>query len=335
MRLLVTGGAGFIGSHFVKMVLRGQPDVTVVTYDLLTYAGRQVNLGELAADERKRHLFIQGDIGNHAQIVRIIAEQRITDIVHFAAESHVDLRLTSRVFDFVRTYVTGAHVLLEAALAAAIARFVYVSTDEVYGSLRDGNFATEATPLAPRNPYAASKAAADLLCQSYYHTHDLPVIITRGSNTYGPHQHPEKFAAKCICKALEQEPISIYGTGENQRQWLHVTDHCRGILAALQRGKPGEVYNIGGPDICTNRHLAQTIYRAHDCDDSLLHMVEDRKGHDWRYAMKSDKAAEALGWTPEISLADGLPRTMEWYASHRAWIDGAENLKGGKEEAVA
>jgi dTDP-glucose 4,6-dehydratase len=323
MHILVTGGAGFIGSHFVKMILRDIPDAFVVTLDALTYAGRRVNLAEMPAEHRKRHVFKQGNVCDCDQVNALLQEHQIDTIVHLAAESHVDLSLTNRVFNFITTNVTGTHVLLEAALTYSVRQFVYVSTDEVYGSIPGGTLVDETHPLQPRNPYAASKAAADLLCLSYVATHQLPVCITRGSNTYGSHQHPEKFLAKCMCAALTGQPMPIYGTGENRRQWLHVQDHCRGIMRALQQGKPGDIFNLGGADIRSNMEMAKQIFAMRGVDSGLLQLVDDRKGHDWRYAMNCEKAGAEIGWKPEITLESGMRETLDWYDCHRAWIDDA------------
>ncbi len=312
---LVTGGAGFIGSSFLRQALAAQPDVRLINLDALTYAGRRDHCRELESDPRYR--FVQGDICDRAVVEAVLASGGCQAIVHFAAETHVD-RSIADADAFLRTNVQGTQTLLDAARRHRVERFLLVSTDEVYGSLGAAGRFTEDSPLAPNSPYAASKAAAELLVRAAAHTHGLPAIITRGSNTYGPRQFPEKLIPLAIARALAGEPIPLYGRGDNVRNWMHVDDHSRGILAALRQGEPGKIYNLGGDDEVDNRSLLERLLRLMDRPASLITPVPDRPGHDFRYALDCARAHTELGWRPRIRLEAGLAATVAWYAAHGA-----------------
>ena len=312
MKLLVTGGAGFIGSNFIRWVLAAHADVTVVNLDKLTYAGNPANLADV--EDSPRYAFVRGDIAEPADVAR--AMPGVDAIVNFAAESHVD-RSIEDPEAFLRTATFGVYRLLEAARAAAVDRVLQVGTDEVYGSVETGE-SVETDPLVPRSPYSASKAAGDLLGLSYHTPHGLPVVVTRGSNTYGPYQYPEKVVPLFATNALDDQPLPLYGDGLNVRDWLHVLDHCRGIWTALTRGVAGEVYNIGGSNLVTNIELTTRLLAALGKPESLIQPVRDRPGHDRRYALCSDKL-KALGWAPEVPFATGLVETVHWYRDHEAW----------------
>lgn len=324
MRILVTGGAGFIGSNFVRMAVSGaHPDLVdaeVVVLDLLTYAGTLTNLTSVLGSPRLR--FVEGDIRDTALVETLMAG---TDaVVHFAAESHVDRSIAGSA-DFISTNVTGTHVLLQAALDAGVGRFVHVSTDEVYGSIEHGSW-PETHPLEPNSPYSASKASSDLLARAYHRTHGLPVCITRCSNNYGPHQFPEKVIPLFITNLLDGGTVPLYGDGLNVRDWLHVDDHCRGIAVVLARGRAGEVYNIGGGVELTNRELTSRLLDAVGADASRIRPVADRKGHDRRYSVDWTKIADKLGYAPRVQFETGLADTVRWYRDNRAWW---EPLKAG------
>ena len=315
--VLVTGGAGFIGGHFVRALRRLRPDRPVVNLDLLTYAGTLDALAELQADPG--HTFVRGDICDGALVERLIAEHGVTELVHFAAESHVD-RSIAEPSVFLRTNVLGTQVLLEAARRAGLRRFVHVSTDEVYGHLGpDDPPFTERTPLHPRSPYAASKAASDHLALAWHQTYGLDVVITRCSNNYGPWQYPEKLIPVMVQRALDHQPLPVYGTGGNVRDWIHVDDHCAGVLAALERGRAGEVYNFGARTERANLDVVHQILAVLDRPRSLISFVPDRLGHDWRYAMDATKAEAELGWAPRREFTDALAETVEWYVEHAPW----------------
>lgn len=315
MKLFVTGGAGFIGSNFIRHVLNLSKGYAVVNYDSLTYAGNLANLESVAANPCYR--FIKGDICNASAVEPAMKD--CDAVVHFAAESHVD-RSIYEPAAAIETNVTGSFVLLQVARKLHIERFIHVSTDEVYGDIPAGQFADENSAIQPSSPYSASKAASDLLVRSYVRTYDFPGIITRSSNNYGPYQFPEKFLPLMIANALEDKPLPIYGDGRQQRDWLHVEDNCRGILAVLERGRIGEVYNIGGLDIEENLMMARRLLRAMGKPETLLSYVKDRPGHDRRYALKCDKMERDLGWKPAISLEVGLRQTIEWYKGNTAWV---------------
>jgi len=317
MRLLVTGGAGFIGSHYVRTALTGGypgcvPD-SVVVLDALTYAGNRANLEPVAADPRLR--FVEGDIGDADLVDSLMAAA--DQVVHFAAESHVDRSITG-ASDFVVTNVVGTQVLLDAALRHGVAKFVHVSTDEVYGSIEHGSW-PEDHPLEPNSPYSASKAGSDLLARAYYRTHRLPVCITRCSNNYGPYQFPEKVIPLFVTNLLDGLSVPLYGEGTNVRDWLHVDDHCRGIQAVLAAGRPGEVYNIGGGTELTNRELTARLLEAVGADWSSVRQVADRKGHDLRYSVDISKIQTELGYEPRVPFETGLAETVAWYRDNRSW----------------
>ena len=315
MKLLVTGGAGFIGSAFVRYVLGRHADVRVTTFDCLTYAGNLANLEAVRSDPR--HCFVRGDIADPAAVDQAL-EDGIDAIVHFAAESHVD-RSISDATPFLRTNVVGTGVLLEAARRRRVARFVHVSTDEVYGSLEPQVRANEDAPLRPTSPYAASKAAADLLVLSYARTHGLDVVVTRCSNNFGPFQFPEKMIPLFITNALVDEPLPLYGDGGNVRDWIFVDDHCAALDRLLRRGRAGEVYNIGATNEWTNRDLTREILRRLGKSEELVRRVTDRPAHDRRYALDSSKLRRELGWEPEHSFVAALEGTIDWYRSHEPW----------------
>jgi dTDP-glucose 4,6-dehydratase len=314
MQLLLTGCCGFIGSNFVRYLLETDSDASVVNLDALTYAGNPQNLVDLANHPRYR--FIHGDITDRG-VVRSAA-QGCQAIVNFAAESHVD-RSIHDSGPFVRTNVLGTQVLLDAARELGVGRFVQISTDEVYGSLGPTGYFRETTPLAPNSPYAASKAAADLLVRSYVHTFNLPALITRCSNNYGPYQYPEKLIPLFITNLLRDEQVPVYGDGQNVRDWIHVSDHCAAIATVLKKGRPGEVYNIGGRCERTNLDLTHALLRAVGKPPSLIKYVKDRPGHDRRYAIDCSKIESELGWKPTVSFEEGLRQTVEWYCKNEAW----------------
>ncbi|MDA5286245.1 dTDP-glucose 4,6-dehydratase [Streptomyces sp. NPDC054904] len=315
MRLLVTGGAGFIGSHFVRTLLDGGYDghdgTRVTVLDKLTYAGNRDNLP--AAHPRLD--FVRGDICDEALLRELLPGHDA--IVHFAAESHVDRSVHSAA-EFVRTNVGGTQTLLDAALATGVRRVVHVSTDEVYGSIAEGAW-TEEWPLLPNSPYAASKASSDLIARSYWKTHGLDVSITRCSNNYGPHQHPEKLIPLFVTNLLEGLQVPLYGDGRNIREWLHVDDHCRAIALVLDKGRPGEVYNIGGGNEQTNLHITERLLALCGADASAVRRVADRKGHDLRYALDETKIREELGYAPRVSFEQGLADTVAWYRDNPGW----------------
>jgi dTDP-glucose 4,6-dehydratase len=316
MRVLVTGGAGFIGSNFVRLLLAERPSWTVTNLDALTYAGNLANLEDVAGNPRYR--FLKGDVAEPGDVAQALAPG-CDAVVHFAAESHVDRSIASAA-PFVRTNVAGTLVPLEAARALGACRFVHVSTDEVYGALTpDAPPFTERTPLDPTSPYAASKAASDHLVLAFARTHGMDALVTRCSNNYGPYQFPEKLIPLMITNAVERLPLPVYGDGQQVRDWIHVEDHCRGVLAALERGARGEVYNFGGNAERPNLAIVQAIVRQLGVPASLITHVADRPAHDRRYAMDSSKAAGALGWAPRRTFEDGLADTVRWYTTHESW----------------
>jgi dTDP-glucose 4,6-dehydratase len=311
--VLVTGGAGFIGSNFVRHALAVHPDWRVTTLDRLTYAGRLENLHDVM--DHPRHAFVRADICDAAVVRPLVA--RSTVVVHFAAETHVDRSLQA-AGEFIRTDVMGTFVLLEAARdAAGLRRFVQISTDEVYGSIAEGA-SRETDELRPRNPYSASKAGADRLAYSYFATYGVPIVITRASNNYGPYQFPEKLIPLFITNAIDNRPLPLYGDGGNVRDWLHVTDHCRAIDLLVECATPGEVYNVGGGNQLSNLEITRRILGLAGRPDSLVRHVADRQGHDRRYCLDSSRL-RALGWTPTIPFASGLEQTVEWYAGNEWW----------------
>ena len=312
MRILVTGGAGFIGSNFVRHVLAAHPDDSVVNLDKLTYAGNPENLADLKDDSR--YQFVKGDIGDGALVRDLMAG--VDAVVHFAAETHVD-RSNADPAEFLRTNVTGTYILLEAARERKIGRFVAIGTDEVYGSVTRGA-SREVDPLNPSNPYSASKAAADLLARAYWTTHRLPVVVTRSSNNFGPYQYPEKMIPLFVTNALEGKPLPLYGDGKNVRDWLYVADNCAAVDLVLRKGKDGEIYNIGGSNEVENIVLTRQILRLTGKPETLITPVADRPGHDRRYALDSGKT-KALGWKPAHPFPAALEKTVAWYRTHEAW----------------
>jgi len=322
MKIFVTGGAGFIGSTFIRYILANGCNCSVVNYDKLTYAGNLQNVESVAGNPN--YLFVKGDICNAAAVE---AAMRGCDaVIHFAAESHVD-RSIYEPAPVIQTNVTGTFILLEVARKISVSRFVHVSTDEVYGDIPEGAFADENSPLQPSSPYSASKAASDLLVRSYVRTYKFPAVITRSSNNYGPYQFPEKFVPLMITNAISDKALPVYGAGKQQRDWLHVEDNCRGILAVLQRGRIGEVYNIGGFDLEENLSMVRRILRLVGKSERLLSYVQDRPGHDRRYALNCKKIQTELGWRPAISLEDGLRQTIDWYKNDGQWLD---SVRGGE-----
>jgi dTDP-glucose 4,6-dehydratase len=317
MRLLVTGGAGFIGSNFVHYMRNQHEDYQLVNVDLLTYAGNPDNLQGIT--EWSNYRFIQADISDAVKMKTIVGEG-FDAIINFAAESHVDRSITDPGL-FVRTNVTGTQVLLDLARKYNVPRFVQISTDEVYGTLGDVGLFSEETPLAPNSPYSASKAGADLLVRAYHETYGMHVNITRCSNNYGPYQFPEKLIPLMITKALKNEPLPVYGDGLNVRDWLYVEDHCRAIDLVLHNGKKGEVYNIGGNNERSNLQVVSTILKELGKPDSLIGFVEDRLGHDRRYAIDASKIRRELGWQPQYDYESGIKKTIEWYLQHGEWLE--------------
>ncbi|WP_344883186.1 dTDP-glucose 4,6-dehydratase [Nonomuraea antimicrobica] len=331
MRVLVTGGAGFIGSNFVDRVIRGTypalAGAEVVVLDKLTYAGNLENLADVAADPRFR--FVHGDVTD-APLVRD-AMDGVDLVVHFAAESHVD-RSIEEGAEFVRTNVLGTQVLLQCALDARVGRFVHVSTDEVYGSIAAGSF-SEADPLRPNSPYSASKAASDLLALAYHRTHGLDVRVTRCSNNYGPYQFPEKVIPLFVTNLADGLPVPLYGDGRNVRDWLHVDDHCDGIALVAESGRAGDVYNIGGGTELSNRELTGMLLETMGADWSSVRPVPDRKGHDFRYSVDIGKIQRELGYTPRVRFGEGLAATVRWYLDNRDWwkpLKGYEPAEGAQ-----
>jgi dTDP-glucose 4,6-dehydratase len=320
MKLLVTGGAGFIGSNFVRHVLAVHPDDTVLNLDKLTYAGNPANLADVTGDPRYR--FVHGDICD-AKLVRDVAVG-VDAVVNFAAESHVDRSLVEPDA-FLRTDVFGVFTLLEAVRELKVPRLLHVSTDEVYGSLSAGA-ARETDPLRPSNPYSASKAGGDLLALAYAHTHGTPVVITRSSNNFGPYQYPEKVIPLFVTNALEDRPLPLYGDGRNVRDWIYVLDNCAALDLVLRRGRDGEIYNVGGGNEVENIALTREILRLTGKPESLIRPVTDRPGHDRRYALDSSRIA-ALGWSPRWEFADALAVTVRWYRDHPGWW---QPLKSGE-----
>lgn len=323
--MLVTGAAGFIGSQFVRTALSESPTDRVTVLDALTYAGNPENLQELEKDSRYR--FVKGSIGDAAMIEKIISDDKIEEVVNFAAESHVDRSLAGGAVTFARTNFEGTVTLLEACKKMKVKRFLQVSTDEVYGSIDGKGFFNENTPLHPNNPYSAAKAAADLMVQTYVHSFGLDAVITRSTNNYGVRQYPEKFIPVCVSKALAGKKCPVYGDGLQVRDWLHVEDNCRGILIALKMGKAGEVYNLGGMNERTNIEVVRKILGILGKPESLIEFVTDRPGHDRRYAVSIDKARMDLSWEPGIDFEWGLRNTVNWYQINEDWIASAR-LRG-------
>jgi dTDP-glucose 4,6-dehydratase len=315
MRVFVTGGAGFIGSNFIRYILSRHQVEAIVNYDKLTYAGNVANLQDVVDDPR--YSFTRGDICDPGGVEAAMAT--CDAVVHFAAESHVDRSIFAPA-PTIETNVTGTFTLLRIARALGVKRFVHISTDEVYGDLQPGTTAHEESPLRPNSPYAASKASADQLVRSFVHTYGFPAVVVRSSNNYGPHQFPEKFIPLVICNALEENQVPVYGDGLQERDWLHVEDCCAGIAAILQGGRVGEIYNLGGSNVEKNIDVVRGLLRIMDKPQSLIQFVADRPGHDRRYAVNCAKAIAELGWRPAIDFDQGLKGTVAWYRTHPEWV---------------
>jgi dTDP-glucose 4,6-dehydratase len=323
MRILITGGAGFIGNNFVKYMLSKYPNYEYINLDKLTYAG---NLENLVGISSANYSFVHGDICDKNMVSRLVSHVDV--VINFAAESHVD-RSISEPDVFIRTNVNGTHTLLEASKKNKIKKYIQISTDEVYGSLGDSGYFTEHSPIAPNSPYSASKASADLLVKAYHETYSLPINITRCSNNYGPYQYPEKLIPLFIYRALQGQSLPVYGDGLNIRDWLHVEDHCSAIDLVLHHGSPGEVYNIGGNNERTNIELTQYLLKLLNKSEDQIQYVPDRLGHDRRYAIDSSKIQNDLGWTPRYTFERGMEQTVNWYLSNKEWIEKLINkLKG-------
>ena len=318
--LMITGGCGFIGSHFVRLVLKERSQYRVVNLDLLTYAGNPENLsGDPETQNPASYRFVRGDITDVTLVTQLFQEEKIDAVVNFAAETHVDRSLLDSA-PFLRTNVEGTRVLLAASCQQGIERFLQVSTDEVYGALGPDDPAFgENHALLPNSPYAASKAAADLLVRAYYKSYGLAALISRCGNNYGPYQFPEKFLPLIITNALEERPLPVYGDGQQVRDWIHVDDHTRALLHILERGEPGEVYNIGAQGEQTNLSMVEKVLRSLDKPQSLIQYVKDRAGHDRRYGIDASKLRDRLQWRPRISLDEGLAATIDWYCRKRGW----------------
>ncbi|RKH68610.1 dTDP-glucose 4,6-dehydratase [Corallococcus aberystwythensis] len=316
MNVLVTGGCGFIGSNLVKYLRRERPDWKLVNLDKLTYAGNLETLADLEGDPR--HVFVRGDIGNRELVEHLLVQHGIDAVMHLAAESHVDRSILGPEV-FVTTNVLGTQQLLEACRARGVKRFLMVSTDEVYGSLGPTGAFTESSPLQPSSPYSASKTSSDLVALAYHHTFKMDVVVTRCSNNYGRYQFPEKLIPLMVVNALHDKPLPVYGDGANVRDWLHVDDHCQGLLVALEKGRAGEVYNIGGGSERRNIEIVKGILGLLNKPESLIKYVADRPGHDRRYAIDPTKIRTELGYQPKHTFEQGLAETVTWYVENRAW----------------
>ncbi|PEI87200.1 dTDP-glucose 4,6-dehydratase [Bacillus toyonensis] len=316
MKVLVTGGAGFIGSNFVRYMVKKYPEYNIVNLDALTYAGNLENLKDI--EELSNYKFIKGDIADRQFINQLFKEENFDYVLNFAAESHVDRSITNPDI-FIQTNIQGTQVLLDAAKNAEVKKYLQVSTDEVYGTLGETGYFTEETPLASNSPYSSSKAGADLLVRAYHETFGLPVNITRCSNNYGPFHFPEKLIPLMIINALNDKQLPVYGDGLNVRDWLHVEDHCQAIDLVLHKGKNGEVYNVGGNNERTNIEIVKTILKALDKPESLIKYVTDRPGHDRRYAIDATKLREELGWSPKYNFDTGIEQTIKWYLENQDW----------------
>ena len=324
MKVLVTGGAGFIGSNFIRFLLENNNKVVVVNIDKLTYAGNLENLKDVELNYKDRYYFVKGDICDKRVVKNIFEEHDFDYVLNFAAESHVDRSIdTPEVF--LTTNILGTQVLLNASMDSEVKKFIQISTDEVYGSLGDTGKFTETTPLAPNSPYSASKAAADLLVRAYYKTYGFAGIITRCSNNYGPYQFPEKLIPLLISNAFEDRELPIYGDGKNIRDWIYVLDHCSALLKILTDGKPGEIYNIGGSQEMMNIDVVKTLLKLLKKPESLIKFVKDRPGHDRRYAIDSTKIQKELNWEPSLGFDEGIRLTIEWYLNNYEWIKKVKN----------
>jgi dTDP-glucose 4,6-dehydratase len=314
MKILVTGGAGFIGSDFIRYMLGAHPDYNIVNLDSLTYAGNLNNLKD--CDTSQRYTFVHGDICNRTLVHSVMERYGIDTVVHFAAESHVDRSIADASI-FVKTNVLGTYTLLEASKLQKVRRFIHISTDEVYGSIQEGSF-RETDILSPSSPYSSSKAGSDLLALSYFTTYNLPVIVTRCTNNFGPYQFPEKLIPLFVTNLIDGKKVPVYGTGKNIRDWIHVNDHCRAVDLLLDKGNSGEIYNIGGENEKTNLEITEKILALLKKDDSMIEYVEDRPGHDLRYSLNCSKI-RALGWKPSQSFEEGLIDTVRWYIQNEWW----------------
>ncbi|MPM30609.1 dTDP-glucose 4,6-dehydratase 2 [bioreactor metagenome] len=314
--LLVTGGAGFIGSNFIHYMLSKYPSYHIINVDLLTYAGNLANLSDI--ENNANYQFYKADIADRSAMESIFNNNKVDYVLNFAAESHVDRSIENPEM-FVKTNILGTQVLLDVSRKHAVKKFVQVSTDEVYGSLGETGYFTEATPLAPNSPYSASKAGADMLVRAFYETFEFPVNITRCSNNYGPYQFPEKLMPLMITNAMEDKQLPVYGDGMNVRDWLHVKDHCRAIDEVLHKAVPGEVYNIGGNNEKYNINIVKTILKGLGKPESLIKYVKDRLGHDRRYAIDASKIKRDLGWEPEYTFDKGIAETILWYTNNKEW----------------
>ena len=324
MKILVTGGAGFIGSCFVRHILNKYSDYKVINLDALTYAGNIENLDDVK--DNKNYTFVHGNICDKKLVRDLIAE--VDCVVNFAAESHVDRSITGPEI-FIETNVQGTLNLLQNAKELGVDRYLQVSTDEVYGTLGKTGYFYETTPLAPNSPYSASKASADMLVRAYHETYKMPVLTTRCSNNYGPYQYPEKLIPFFISQLLKGKKVPVYGDGLNVRDWLYVYDHCAAIDTVLHKGRVGEVYNIGGHNEKTNMEITRLILEAMGKDDSSIEYVKDRLGHDRRYAISNDKIQSELGWEPSLTFEEGIKITIDWYLKNQAWMKSIEDKKAG------
>lgn len=323
MKLLVTGGCGFIGTNFIRLMLDAHPDWSIVNLDKLTYAGNRLNLLDLEENE-PRYEFVHGDICNRELVMDLLNNKRLDAVVNFAAESHVD-RSINDPSPFVTTNVGGAQNLMECARQRGIERFVHVSTDEVYGTLGPSGKFTETTPLAPNSPYSASKAGADLMARAYFETYHFPILITRCSNNYGPYQFPEKLIPLMFLSAKADKSLPVYGDGLNVRDWIYVDDHCRGVELTLTKGREGQAYNFGGNAEETNISVVKTMLSILGKPESLITFVTDRPGHDKRYAMDFSLAARELGFAPTLPFSEGLARTVAWYEANGPWLEQVQS----------
>lgn len=325
MQLLVTGGAGFIGSNFIRYMLSKHRDVRIVNFDVLTYAGNLENLAGLEKD--RRYAFVRGDVGVADDVQKVFRKHTVDAVTHFAAESHVDRSIHLGADAFIRTNILGTQMLLDAARKYGVKRYLQVSTDEVYGSLGPQGKFTEESPIQPNNPYAATKASADFLVRAAHKTYGLDAVITRCSNNYGPYQFPEKLIPLMMANALEDKPLPVYGDGQHVRDWIYVLDHCSAIDLVLRRAKPGSVYNIGSEHDVPNLSIVKLILKILGKPESLIRYVEDRPGHDRRYAMDSSRIRRDLGWKPAHTFEQALQATLQWYLDHRTWW---EHIRSGQ-----
>ncbi len=328
MQLFVTGGAGFIGSNFIRYMLKTYSDISIINYDLLTYAGNLENLADIEQD--KRYLFIKGDISKREEVESAFNSRKIDVIINFAAESHVDRSIHFGAEAFIRTNVLGTQILIDCARKYQVEKFIHISTDEVYGSIETGGYFTEQTPLQPNNPYSATKAASDMLVRAAVNSYKLNAVITRCSNNFGPYQFPEKLIPLMITNAIEDKPLPVYGDGMQVRDWIYVLDHCKGIDFAMRKGRSGEIYNFGGTKDIPNIEVVRRILKLLNKPETLITYVADRPGHDRRYAIDSTKALKELGWQPAHSFETALEETVHWYINNKDWwhrVKSGEYLK--------